>query len=67
MDTCLSESDSNDRYNVLDNIIEIIINPDSKFSKRLEFTILSSEILLDENLIEYRFVPVLLGTFPKDS
>ncbi|TPN89253.1 hypothetical protein [Aquimarina algicola] len=54
---CISESNSKDTYKIVNNIIEITIDPDSKFSKKREFTILSPELLLDENLVEYHFIP----------
>lgn len=48
-----------DRYRLIDDkSLEIIFNPESKWSVTKLFTILSSEILLDENLKEYKFVPV---------
>lgn len=47
-----------DKYIILDNkTIEITLNPQSKWSVIRQFIILSQEILLDENLKEYRFVP----------
>lgn len=56
----ISDSSTKDIYKIKDNIVEIIIDPHSRFSKKREFTILSPEILLDENLIEYRFMPTAL-------
>ena len=48
-----------DKYHLIDNnTLEIILNPESKWSVTKQFTILSPELLLDENLKEYRFVPI---------
>jgi len=47
----------NDFYKIYDNVVEIIIDPDSKWKVKKEFTILSPELLLDENMKEYKFVP----------
>lgn len=45
-----------DEFKFIDNYsIEITFNPKSKFSTQKLFTLLSSEILLDENLNEYHF------------
>jgi len=53
-----------DRMNYVDNYLllddktlEITLNPQSKWSVKRQFTIVSPEILLDEDLKEYRFVP----------
>lgn len=47
-----------DYYIIIDdNTLEITINPNSEWKVIRKFTILSPEILLDENLKEYRFVP----------
>jgi hypothetical protein len=47
-----------DKYIFIDDkTLEITINPQSEWRVTKRFTILSPEILLDENLKEYRFVP----------
>lgn len=43
-------------YKVRDRMIEIRYNPNTEFELQRRFTILSSEILLDEELKEYRYV-----------
>lgn len=46
-----------DKYILDGKTLEITLNPQSEWSVTKRFTILSPEILLDENLKEYRFVP----------
>lgn len=53
----LANSSGNDYYKIYDNTLEIIIDPSSKWRVKMEFTIISPEILLDENLKEYRYIP----------
>lgn len=55
----ISDSSTKDIYKIKDHVVEIIIDPNSRFSKKREFTILSPEVLLDENLIEYQFMPII--------
>src|SRR5690606_34758345 len=46
-----------DSYRLIDNkTLEITINPESEWSTKKKFTILSPKLLLDENLLEYHFV-----------
>ena len=45
-------------YKMNDNTIEVLYNPNSQFPVEIIFTILSSETLLDKNLIEYHYVEV---------
>ena len=48
-----------DKYVLLDDsTLEITFNPQSKWNVIKQFTILSPEVLLDENLKEYRFIPI---------
>jgi hypothetical protein len=54
----LLKSSIHDSYKTYDKILEIIIDPLSKWSVKKKFTILSLEVLLDEDLKEYRFVPI---------
>lgn len=47
----------NDIYELYDNIVEVIIDPESKWKVKNEYTILSPELLLDGNMKEYKFIP----------
>ncbi|NLB64791.1 MAG: hypothetical protein GX801_11940 [Fibrobacter sp.] len=53
----LAERKKNLYYLVDNKTIELVINPQSSYSKRRYFTILSPFILLDEDLKEYKFIP----------
>ncbi|NVO10123.1 MAG: hypothetical protein HXX16_09200 [Bacteroidales bacterium] len=52
----ISQKENYGLYEVNDNTIEIKYNPNTEFEVKRMFTILSSEILLDEELKEYRYV-----------
>lgn len=54
----LENSNPKDYYNVYKNKLEIIIDPASEWWVKKDFTILSPEILIDENLKEYRYTPI---------
>jgi hypothetical protein len=47
-------------YRIYENKIEILYNPNTKFELKRLLTIFSPEILLDENLKEYKFVEHVL-------
>lgn len=54
----LSDFEKSDKYgvyNISGNVLQIRYNPNSKFEIIRTFTILSPEILVDENLREYKF------------
>lgn len=46
-----------DQYHEFEKAVEVVIDPASKWSVKRQFTILSPEVLLDEKMNEYRFVP----------
>lgn len=52
----ISQKENYGLYEIYDNTIEIRYNPNTEFEVKRFFTILSSEILLDEELKEYRYV-----------
>ena len=47
-----------DQYYEFEKIVEVIVDPTSKWNVKRQFTILSPEVLLDEKMKEYRFVPI---------
>jgi hypothetical protein len=52
----LKEKENYGIYRTLGNVLEIIYNPNSEFKVKKIFTILSPDVLLDENLKEYIFI-----------
>lgn len=47
-----------DQYHEFEKVVEVVIDPTSKWSVKRQFTVLSPEVLLDEKMNEYRFVPM---------
>lgn len=51
----LNERKKDEYYLIDNNTIELVINPQSSYSKRRSFTILSQEVLLYEKMNKYIF------------